>query len=147
LIGIAVANAKRRSTPLLCSVSISAALLSFFPSIQNVLPDALAHGISRAHYQVPPFWIFPAFAAALVCSLFERMGRRLGAIAVIALATTFFVLSGKSTRRSIAFTQRVATGYPIPKPSLVSRIRTLRAATASSITPAASCPIVIESQM
>ena len=92
LIGAAIAAANNRSLPLLWSVSLSAALLWFIPSIEDVLPDALSSGLSRSHYQAPAFWIFPCLAAAFICSALARIGRRSVAIALVGLATTLTVI-------------------------------------------------------
>jgi 4-amino-4-deoxy-L-arabinose transferase-like glycosyltransferase len=92
LIGSAIAGATNRSILLLWSMSLSAALVCFIPSIEDVLPDALSSGLSRSHYQVPAFWMIPCLAAALLCSALARVGRRSVAIALIGLATTFTVI-------------------------------------------------------
>jgi 4-amino-4-deoxy-L-arabinose transferase-like glycosyltransferase len=85
LVGIAITGAKARSIPLLWSMSLSAALLCFLPSLQDLLPGALLHGLSRTPYQVPSFWLLPAFGAGLLCSALARVGRRLEAISLIGL--------------------------------------------------------------
>jgi|SRR5579871_4290885 len=92
LLGITIASAKERSIRLLWSMSLSAAMLCFLPSLEDLLPGALLHGLSRTAYQVPPFWIIPAFAAGLLCSALARVGRRKMAISLIALGICLAVI-------------------------------------------------------
>jgi 4-amino-4-deoxy-L-arabinose transferase-like glycosyltransferase len=89
LAGIAFAEAKRSRWVLVAS----AALLVTLPPIAQILPDALAGGISRA--TLPPFhwtWLLPALAAVAVWFV-DAAGHRVAAVALLAVAITGAVVS------------------------------------------------------
>ena len=88
LIGIALAAAPKRAPAVVCLLAASAALLWFIPAIQEVLPQALLSGLSRAQVHLPIAWILPAWAVILGCVALEWTGRRALAVACIAAVTT-----------------------------------------------------------
>jgi 4-amino-4-deoxy-L-arabinose transferase len=94
LIGIAIAEAKLRSIKMACLLGACAALLTLAPMIGEVLPPALASGLSHLGVFavfVSSRWVIPVLLIALVCGLLEWKGRREWAIAAIALLTTVAV--------------------------------------------------------
>jgi 4-amino-4-deoxy-L-arabinose transferase-like glycosyltransferase len=92
LIGLAIQKAQARAAKIVALVAISAALLGFVPAIQDVLPQALRHGFSRAQFHLPILWIVPALVLALICVLLERAGQRQTAIGLIAAGVALFVI-------------------------------------------------------
>ena len=90
LLGLAIAKAQARTVKMAALIAASAALLWLNPAIQDLLPQALLHGFSRAEFHVPFVWILPALALVLACGFLERTGRRDLAITLI---STVIVLS------------------------------------------------------
>jgi 4-amino-4-deoxy-L-arabinose transferase-like glycosyltransferase len=92
LIGLAIQKAQARAVKMGALLVASAALLGFVPAIQDVLPQALRHGFSRAQFHLPILWIVPALVLALICVLLERAGQRQTAIGLIAAGVALFVI-------------------------------------------------------
>jgi 4-amino-4-deoxy-L-arabinose transferase-like glycosyltransferase len=92
LVGLAIRKAQARTAKMLALVAISAALLGFVPAIQDVLPQALRHGFSRAQFHLSLLWVVPALVLALICVVLDRAGHRQPAIGLIALGVTFSVI-------------------------------------------------------
>jgi 4-amino-4-deoxy-L-arabinose transferase-like glycosyltransferase len=92
LIGLAIKKAQVRAAKMMALVAISAALLGFVPAIQDVLPQALRHGFSRAQFHLPLLWIAPALLLALFCVILERTGYRQPAIGLIAAGVVLSVI-------------------------------------------------------
>lgn len=89
LAGIAFAESKRSRWVLVAS----AALLVLLPPIAQMLPDALAGGISRS--ALPPFqwtWFLPGLACVAVWFV-DAAGHRVAAVALLAVAITAGVVS------------------------------------------------------
>jgi 4-amino-4-deoxy-L-arabinose transferase-like glycosyltransferase len=84
LLGFGISKAHARSAKMAALVATSAAMLGFIPAIQDLLPQALLYGFSRAQFYLPLFWILPAISLTLICGSLERTGRRDAAIALIA---------------------------------------------------------------
>ncbi len=92
LLGLAIQKAQARAAKVVALLVASAALLWFVPAIQDVLPQALRHGFSRAQFHLPVVWILPAIALALVCAVLERTGHRPPAIGLIAMGVLLSVI-------------------------------------------------------
>jgi 4-amino-4-deoxy-L-arabinose transferase-like glycosyltransferase len=93
LIGLAIAEAQPRTIKLACLFAACAALLSLIPAIQEVLPQALVSGLSRAPMRFPPSgWIVAALTITFLCGVLEWNGRRELAVGAIALVTTMAVV-------------------------------------------------------
>jgi 4-amino-4-deoxy-L-arabinose transferase-like glycosyltransferase len=92
LLGLAIAKAQARAARIVALISASAALLWFIPAIQDLLPQALLHGFSRAQFHLPLIWILPALAVILICGLLERTGRRDLAITLISMVIVLSVM-------------------------------------------------------
>jgi 4-amino-4-deoxy-L-arabinose transferase-like glycosyltransferase len=89
LIGIAVAGAKPRAVKMACLLGACAALLSLTPIVQEVLPRALASGLSRTDIAfAPSIWLIPVLLATCAVGFLEWKGLRDWAVAVVALLTT-----------------------------------------------------------
>lgn len=91
LLGFGIGKAQARTVKMLALVVTSAALLGIIPAIQDLLPEALLHGVSRAHFYMPLFWILPGVSVTLVCGLLERTGRRDAAITIISMVIVLSV--------------------------------------------------------
>lgn len=94
LIGVAIAEAKLRSIKMACLLGACAALLTLTPMIGEVLPPALASGLSHLGVfavSVSSRWVIPVLLIALVCGFLEWKGRREWGIAAVALLTTVAV--------------------------------------------------------
>jgi 4-amino-4-deoxy-L-arabinose transferase-like glycosyltransferase len=85
LIGIALSKAQAGTAKIVALIATSAALLGFVPAIQDLLPESLLHGFSRAHLHLPLGWILPALAIIVATVLLERTGRRELAITLISM--------------------------------------------------------------
>ncbi len=95
LIGIAIAQAKPRSIKMACLLGASAALLTLTPMIGQLLPPALASGLSNIGMfavAVASSWVSPVLLITFVCGFLEWKGRREWAIAAIAMLTTIAVV-------------------------------------------------------
>lgn len=92
LIGIAIAGQKERSPKMIMLIAACAALLWCIPGIQEMLPQALLHGVSRAGMRLPLAWIVPMLGVMIGCVVLERLGRRTYSMSLIALATTLAVI-------------------------------------------------------
>jgi len=95
LIGIAIAQAKPRSIKMACLLGACAVLLTLTPMIGQLLPPALASGLSHLDMFVvfvSSNWVYPVLLITLVCGFLEWKGRREWAIAAIALLTTIAVV-------------------------------------------------------
>jgi 4-amino-4-deoxy-L-arabinose transferase-like glycosyltransferase len=92
LLGLVIQKAQARAVKMMALFAISAALLWFVPAIQDVLPQALRHGFSRAQFHLPILWIVPALVLALICVLLERARQRQTAIGLIAAGVALFVI-------------------------------------------------------
>jgi 4-amino-4-deoxy-L-arabinose transferase len=95
LIGIAIAEAKPRTTKMACLLGAGAVLLVLTPMIGQVLPPALASGLSHLGVSavvVSGNWVVPVLLIALICAFLEWKGRREWAIGTIALLTTVAVV-------------------------------------------------------
>lgn len=95
LIGIAISEAKPRSIKMACFLGACALLLTLTPMIGEVLPPALASGLSHLDMFVifvSSNWVYPVLLIAFVCGFLEWKGRRDWAIAAIALLTTIAVV-------------------------------------------------------
>ena len=92
LLGIALAQARQRSAGMIALLASCAALLSLVPAAEELLPQALLAGISRAPIRLPAEWIAPALVAATACALLEKTGRRTSAAALVAVLTTLSVV-------------------------------------------------------
>lgn len=92
LLGIALAAQKDRSLKMIVSIAACAALLWCIPGIQEMLPQALLHGVSRAGMHLPINWMVPTLGVLLGCVLLERSCRREWSVSLIALATTLAVI-------------------------------------------------------
>ena len=100
LIGIAIAEAKPRSIKIACLLGACAALLILTPMIGEVLPPALASGLSHLDMFVvfvSGNWVYPVLLIAFVCVFLEWKGRREWAITAIALVTTIAVMRFRRT--------------------------------------------------
>jgi 4-amino-4-deoxy-L-arabinose transferase-like glycosyltransferase len=84
LMGVALAQVRERSAKIAALAAASALLLSVAPAVRDFLPNALAAGLTRAHFSLPALWILLAVPVALCCARLERIGRRPQAIGVIA---------------------------------------------------------------
>lgn len=84
LMGIALGQVRERSAKIIALVAASALLLSVAPAVRDFLPNALAAGLTRAHFSLPALWILLAVLVALCCAMLERTGKRPQAIGVIA---------------------------------------------------------------
>lgn len=92
MLGILIAGAQERSAKMVALIAASAALLWCVPAIQDLLPQALLSGVSRAPIHVPVAWIWPAVAVIACCALLERTGRRTASVAFIGLVTALSVV-------------------------------------------------------
>jgi 4-amino-4-deoxy-L-arabinose transferase-like glycosyltransferase len=88
LLGITIAQARERSAKIVALLAATAALLWFIPAIQDLLPQALLSGFSRAQIHLPLAWIIPALAVTFSCATLERTGHRTPALALIAVVIT-----------------------------------------------------------
>ena len=114
LIGIAIAEAKLRSIKMACPLGACAALLTLTPMIGEVLPPALASGLSHLGVfavSVSSRWVIPVLLIALVCGFLEWKGRREWVIAAIALLTT------------VAVTRLISDVYPALDREASARVR------------------------
>ena len=85
LLGIAMAEARAKSSKIMIALAACVALLYFIPALSDALPRALAEGISRASFHLPLLWIVPVLAISFACALLEKTGRRDFAIALVVL--------------------------------------------------------------
>jgi len=95
LIGIAIAETKPRSIKMACLLGACAALLMLTPMIADVLPPALASGLSHLGVfvvEVSNNWVIPVLLIGFVCVFLEWKGRREWAIGAIALLTAVAVV-------------------------------------------------------
>ncbi len=88
LLGIAIGESPKRSLKTTWLLAACAALFWFIPAIQEMLPQALLSGLSRAQIHLPTAWIIPACAITLFCAVLEWIGRRSAAIGFVALLAT-----------------------------------------------------------
>jgi hypothetical protein len=91
LLGIALSKAQAGTAKILALIATSAALLGFVPAIQDLLPQALLHGISRAQLHLPLVWTLPAIAIIVATVFLERTGRRELAITLISMVIVLSV--------------------------------------------------------
>ncbi len=84
LCGMALAEARRAEWVL----AACATLLWFFPVMDEVLPRALAAGLSRSRAGVPVWPLLPVAAVAVACWMLDRSGRRTLAVAALVLCVT-----------------------------------------------------------
>jgi 4-amino-4-deoxy-L-arabinose transferase-like glycosyltransferase len=91
LLGLAIQKTQARAVNVTLLMG-SAALLWLVPAIQDVLPQALRHGFSRAQFHLPVLWIAPALALALFCAILERAGHRRSAVGLIAIGVVLSVV-------------------------------------------------------
>lgn len=90
LLGVALAAVSRRSILMITLFSLCGALLCFIPAIQDLLPQALLSGVSRAHLAFPAAWILPALLVAIACGIsawFCRLGPAIALIALVIAAS------------------------------------------------------------
>jgi 4-amino-4-deoxy-L-arabinose transferase-like glycosyltransferase len=92
LLGIAAAEAPKRSAKVIAAFAACAALLWLVPAIQNLLPDALLSGVTHAHLQLSTAWLLPAVLATAAAALLEWRGQRDSSVALIALLSTVLVV-------------------------------------------------------
>ncbi len=92
LLGLAIAKVPERTAKMAALVSACAALLWFIPTIQDLLPQALLSGFSRAPIHLSLAWIFPALSVTLSCAILERTQHRIQAMALIALVITLSIV-------------------------------------------------------
>lgn len=95
LIGIAIAEAKLRTVKMACLLGACAILLTVTPMIVEILPPALASGLSHLGMfvvEVSSDWVIPVLLIALVCGFLEWKGRREWAIGAVALLTMIAVV-------------------------------------------------------
>ncbi len=92
LLGLAIAGAEERSTKMVALIAASAALLWCIPAIQDLLPQALLYGASRARIHLPLLWVAPAVAVTALCALLERTRHRACAVALIGFVTAVSVI-------------------------------------------------------
>ena len=85
LLGIAMAEARAKSSKIMIALAACVALLYFIPALSDALPRALAEGISRASFHLPLLWIVPVLAISFACAVLEKTGRRDFAIALVVL--------------------------------------------------------------
>jgi 4-amino-4-deoxy-L-arabinose transferase len=91
LLGIALSKAQAGTAKLVALIATSAALLGFVPAIQELLPQALLHGFSRAQLHLPLIWILPALAIIVATVFVERTGRQELAITLISMVIVLSV--------------------------------------------------------
>lgn len=112
LIGFAIAEARPRSAKMACLLATCAALLVLVPAIQEMLPQALVSGLSRAPLRFPSSaWIIPALLITFASGFLEWKARREWAVAAIAILTT------------IAMVRLVAEVYPALDRQVSARAR------------------------
>ena len=93
LLGIAIAETKPYTIKMAILLAACAALLSFIPAIQDLLPQALASGLLHTPIRFPvSAWLIPALLITFVCGFLESKGRREWAVGAIALLTTVAAL-------------------------------------------------------
>jgi 4-amino-4-deoxy-L-arabinose transferase-like glycosyltransferase len=92
LLGILIADARGRSAKMVALIAASAALLWCIPAIQDLLPQALLYGVSRARIQLPLVWTLPALGFIAMCVLLDRAGHRATSVALIGLVMTLSVV-------------------------------------------------------
>jgi 4-amino-4-deoxy-L-arabinose transferase-like glycosyltransferase len=95
LMGIAIAEAKPRAKKMACLLGVCAALLTLTPMIGEILPPALASGLSHLGVFavfVSGRWVITVLLITLVCGFLEWKGHREFAVAAIALVTTIAVV-------------------------------------------------------
>ena len=95
LLGIALAEAKTRTIKMACMLGACAFLLVLTPMIGELLPPALASGLSQLNVfavAVSSSWVIPVLVITFVCALLEWKGRREWAIAAVALLTIVAVV-------------------------------------------------------
>ena len=91
LIGIAVAEAPARPRITSIAFAACAALLWFMPAVQDVLPQALLNGLSRATAHFPVGFVLPFLLFAILCGGLAFLGRRELAVALVAIGVTLGV--------------------------------------------------------
>ena len=91
LLGVALSKAQAGTAKMVALIATCAALLGFVPAIQNLLPQALLHGFSRAQLHLPLVWILPAIAIIVATVFLERTGHRELAITVISMVIVLSV--------------------------------------------------------
>ena len=91
LMGIALDHSQERSRVLMCLVAASAGLLCLVPTAQDALPQALASGLSRTPIHFFPVWLAPVAILAVAGAFLELSGRRVAALALVALLTTLLI--------------------------------------------------------
>jgi 4-amino-4-deoxy-L-arabinose transferase-like glycosyltransferase len=114
LIGIAIAEARLRTVKMSCLLGACAFLLTVAPMIGEVLPPAVASGLSHLSMfvvEVSSKWVIPVLLIALVCGFLEWKGRREWGIAAIALLIT------------IAVVRLVSDVYPVLDREASARVR------------------------
>jgi len=93
VIGIALAEARPRALKMACLLAVCAALLSLIPAIQDMLPQALVSGLSRAPLRFHPSpWVIAALLISFVSGFLAWKGRREWGVALIALLATIAVI-------------------------------------------------------
>lgn len=93
LVGVALSETARRTRVTALLLALSAALLALFPAVQNLLPQALLYGLSRAHVQYPLAWVIPVLLLTISCAALELLGRRELAVTLIAIGVTVGAVS------------------------------------------------------
>jgi 4-amino-4-deoxy-L-arabinose transferase-like glycosyltransferase len=95
LIGIAIAETRPRTIKMVCLLGACAVLLVLTPMLGQVLPPALASGLTHLGVfavVVSSKWVVPVLLIALICGVLEWKSRREWAIAIIAVMTTIAVV-------------------------------------------------------
>jgi 4-amino-4-deoxy-L-arabinose transferase-like glycosyltransferase len=91
LLGIALSKAQAGTAKMVALMATSAALLGFVPAIQDLLPQSLLHGFSRAQFHLPLVWILPAIAIIVASMFLERTGHRGLAITLVSMVIVLSV--------------------------------------------------------
>jgi len=92
LLGVAIQKAQPRAVKMAALVAAAGVLLGFVPAIQDVLPQALRHGFSRAQFHPQLWWLLPALLLGSFCIFLDRTGRRPQALSLIALGVALSVV-------------------------------------------------------
>ncbi|HEX6896394.1 MAG TPA: glycosyltransferase family 39 protein [Bryobacteraceae bacterium] len=92
LLGVSADLARERSRLIMSLLAASVALLWLVPTLQAALPGALAAGIAHVPLHFFLAWLLPIAAIAAVCALLEAYGRRIGAVALLAVVTTALIV-------------------------------------------------------
>ena len=91
LIGIALAESPARSRITAVALAACAALLWFMPAVQEILPQALLNGLTRATTHFPVGFVLPFLLFAVICGALDFFDRRGFAVALVWIGVTFGV--------------------------------------------------------